>query len=598
MPTPRVFLPAILSGVLLWTAFFPLDLGPVAFVALVPFLTIVRADVRRWKRYAAALAGGLVFAGLAFKWVRVAHPMMALFAWPAASLYLALYWPAAVFLLRRLDRAAAVIGLPRLAERDRDGGQRRPPFALTLPVVWVALEYFRAHFPTGFPFLSYLHVHQFVGVGWYGLGYTQHRVLPLIQVADVGGIYAVTALVAAANGAAYEWALRSRPFRWTCGLPRGWVPPTFTREFTVTAFVVLAFTCALGYGGYRLVHTAFEIGPRVAILQGNLPQNEKLIRGELKENEATPLEREYFPLAKAAAGDGTSRVPELTIWPETCFPDNWYDIAPGADPATAPELFRKNAQVSRQNFAHLTGRVWKAAQLYGLNGVVWDGTKARKHNSALFVRADGTVGGRYDKTHLVPFGEYVPLKDWFPWMQTFTPYTHDYSCTPGDGFPVFELPSPGRESFRFGVLICYEDSDPYLARQYHPWAGRGPGADFLVNISNDGWFDGTEEHEQHFAICRFRAVEARRAVVRAVNMGISGVIDGDGRVVALPRETWSASKKVTAIVREEVPIDRRDSVYAAAGDWLPGLCWLLIAASGVGLWFRRSRKTAATDEHG
>jgi apolipoprotein N-acyltransferase len=179
-------------------------------------------------------------------------------------------------------------------------------------------------------------------------------------------------------------------------------------------------------------------------------------------------------------------------------------------------------------------------------------------------------------------------------MQTFTPYTHDYSCTPGDGFPVFELPSPGRGSFRFGVLICYEDSDPYLARQYNPWAGRGPGADFLVNISNDGWFDGTEEHEQHLAICRFRAVEARRAVVRAVNMGISGVIDGDGRVVALPRETWAESKKVTAIV----PIDRRDSVYAAAGDWFPGLCWLLIGASWVGLWLRRNPRNIATDGHG
>ena len=94
------------------------------------------------------------------------------------------------------------------------------------------------------------------------------------------------------------------------------------------------------------------------------------------------------------------------------------------------------------------------------------------------------------------------------------------------------------------MLICYEDTDPYAGPAVHPATGRGPGVDFLVNISNDGWFDGTEEHEQHLAICRFRAVEARRSVVRAVNMGISAVIDPDGRVVALPvEESWAESKK-------------------------------------------------------
>ena len=83
---------------------------------------------------------------------------------------------------------------------------------------------------------------------------------------------------------------------------------------------------------------------------------------------------------------------------------------------------------------------------------------------------------------------------------------HDYSCTPGENWTRFELPT-AKGTFRFGVLICYEDTDPSMARKYNPTSGRGPGVDFLVNISNDGWFDGSEEHEQHLAICRFRAVE-------------------------------------------------------------------------------------------
>ena len=577
MKPPRLFLPAILSGVLLWTAFFPLDLGSVAFVALVPFLTLVRAEgVSRWRRYSAAFLGGLIFAALAFKWVRVAHPMMEMFAWPAIAIYLGLYWPIALFLLRRLDRVGGAVGLPQVAEANRDGGQRRPPFAITLPIVWVALEYFRMHFPTGFPFLTWLGMYQQIGVGWYGLGYTQHHAIPLIQAADIGGVYLVSALVAAANGAVYEWACRMQPFRWLVRMPRGWVPPTFTREFTVTAGVIGVAASMLCYGGWRMVHPPFERGPLVAILQGNLAQDDKLIRGDQKDRQITPLEREYFPLAKAASGDGSVRRPDLIIWPETCSPDNWHQLAPQVKPESVEEIGRNNSDVSRQNFAFLTGQVWKANTLYGLNAVEWFESGSRKYNSALFVTANGTVAGRYDKMHLVPFGEYVPLKEWFPWMQSFAPYDHDYSCTPGTTYPQFELKGVKPQTYRFGVLICYEDSDPYLARQYNPLAGRGPGADFLINISNDGWFNGTEEHEQHLAICRFRAVESRCSVVRAVNMGISAVIDGDGRIVAQPRETWAESKKVSAVLREEVPIDGRDSVYAAAGDWLPGLCWLLL----------------------
>jgi apolipoprotein N-acyltransferase len=137
-------------------------------------------------------------------------------------------------------------------------------------------------------------------------------------------------------------------------------------------------------------------------------------------------------------------------------------------------------------------------------------------------------------------------------------------------------------TFTFGCLICYEDSDPYLARQYVT----SEPVNFLVNISNDGWFDGTEEHEQHLAICRFRAIEARRAIVRSVNMGISGVIDSDGRVVALPDPDWSKSKKTEAVVTHVVPIDNRSPLYATLGDWIPAACWL---AALVG-WLLAMRK--------
>ncbi len=514
----RVFLPAVLSGVLLWTAFFPLDLGPVAFVALAPFLTLLRAEgVSAKRRYFAAFVGGLVFFGLALNWVRVAHPLMALFAWPGLTLYCALYWPLALLLLRKLDRLNL-------------------PLAATLPVVWVGLEYVRAHFPTGFPFLSAVGGHQLVGFGWYFLGYAVHSVLPLVQAADLGGVYLVSAAVAAVNGAAYEWLARSvlvrRALRWPA-------PPAefgYARELRVTAAAAAVPVVLACYGLARMTHEPFAAGPRVAALQGNLSQSEKNVPSDPKSSEArvVPLYKEYDPLALRAGREQ----PDLVIWPETCWPDPWFDTLPGVpddpeatlDPTRPP--FRDQLALWQQRLGREAVGLTKANSLVGLNAQVWDGTDWRKYNSAVLIRKDGSDAGRYDKIHLVPFGEYVPLRDQFPWLQAFTPYDRkhgDYSCTPGESWTRFELPVPVKGTFRFGMLICYEDTDTYLARQYNPWSGRGAGVDFLVNTSNDGWFDGSEEHEQHLAICRFRAVEARRTVVRAVNMGISAVIDPDGR---------------------------------------------------------------------
>src|SRR5262249_28082869 len=151
---------------------------------------------------------------------------------------------------------------------------------------------------------------------------------------------------------------------------------------------------------------------------------------------------------------------------------------------------------------------WHTNALVGLNTFVKvEGRKDKSYNSAVLWHKDGKPAGRYDKIHRVPFGEFVPFRDWVPWMDQFAPYDDDYGIEAGDGFVRFPL-----GDFSFGVLICYEDTDPDLARPYgREHEGQAP-VDFLLNISNDGWFDGSAEHEEHLAICRFRAVETRRAV--------------------------------------------------------------------------------------
>lgn len=563
MSAARVFLMPALSGLLLWAAFFPLDLGPLAFVALVPFLSLVRAEgVGPRRRYFAAFVGGAVFYGIALNWVRVAHPTMAMFAWPGGTVYCALTWPLALFLLRQLDRL-------------------RLPFALTLPLVWVGLEYVRAHFPTGFPFMSYVGAHQLVGFGWYALGYALHDITPLTQAADLGGVYLISLAVAAVNGAVADTLRMAGPTLTVSGV--------WTLRFEGLGSKVAAVALPLllaAYGYARLDHPAFEVGPRVAAVQGNLSQNMKELRGDQKPTDPalTPLEREYLPLAEQVR-EMTPR-PDLVVWPETCWPDNWFDARPGVP--DDPEVKNVEWRVARAKakVGLESARRHGTSALLGLNTDEWGGDRWRRYNSAVLIGADGVPAGRYDKIHLVPFGEYVPLREQFPWLQALTPYKHDYSCTPGESWTRFELPTD-RGTFHFGVLICYEDSDPLLARRYNPASGHGHGVDFLVNQSNDGWFDGTEEHEEHLAICRFRAIEARRSVVRAVNMGVSAVIDPDGRVIALPAEgTWANSKKVRGVVVADVPIDRRETVYARFGDWVPGLCWAAIALGLVRARFR------------
>ena len=532
---PRAFLPAILSGLLLWLAFFPLDLGPISAVALVPWLTLVRAEgLTRRRRYFAAYLGGLAFYLPALQWIRVAHPTMYA-SWFALALYCSCYHVLALAILRSLPRW---------------------PLTYTLPVVWVTLEYVRAHFPTGFPFLKPLGLHQLVGFGWYFLGHSLHNITALVQIADVGGVYAISALVAACNGGVFEWLHR---LKWFHKLARTEYVYRigFAREMSQASVVALGLMGFVAYGATRMMHPPFPLGPRVVALQGSVPQ-------DAKTNDAVGLYRTY-----AALADRADPRADLVVWPETCFPVAYCVAKPGA---TVEPQFRLDMERTQAELSRYAAR-FKVNTLLGLSTFEVDGTTEWRYNSALLLDRDGKVGPRYDKMHLVPFGEYVPLKRAFPWLQNFTPYEGDYSCRPGETLTRFSI-ELGEKPLTFGVLICYEDTEPYLARQYvKPGA---PPVDFLVNISNDGWFRGTEEHEQHLAICRFRAIESRRSIVRAVNMGISALIDSEGRVVALPGDSWRESKRMEGTVTDRVPLDPRTSFYAWAGDWIPALGAVLI----------------------
>ncbi len=553
----RILLLALTSGGLLWLCYFPVAWGWLAWVSLVPMLALVRSPARTWVIYLSAWAAGLVFYWPVMQWMRVADPRM-YFTWMFLATYCSLYFPLALCLIRFLDRRTSL------------------PLVLTAPIVWTALEFFRSIFGTGF--------------GWYMLGHTQHDALPVIQIADLTGAYGVTFLVAAVNALLFETLYGRCGFRaWLAG---GDAPPRWSRIALlmqgVAVLIVLVGT--LAYGSWRLGQDRMTPGPGIALVQGNLDQRIRNLSA-VADDAAQTVANHFIELSDLA-----SRYrPDLIVWPETSYPQDWMQEADGTPTDHTREIARRMAAR------------WRTSLLVGMNSLDLDaGGHGRRYNSAVLVDRNGKSGGRYDKMHRVPFGEYVPLRDWLPWMNSLAPYDFDYSVWPGREYTRFPLAEASTgEHFTFGVLICYEDTDAAMARPYGGGDGQPP-ADFLLNISNDGWFDGTSEHDEHLAICRFRAVECRRSVARSVNMGISAVIDGNGRVLRsfeflqpsakadlnedlwriaeyegspdLPVSRWREFKKVSGVLLAVIPLDDRVSLYARWGDWLPWLCWILIGS--------------------
>jgi apolipoprotein N-acyltransferase len=197
----------------------------------------------------------------------------------------------------------------------------------------------------------------------------------------------------------------------------------------------------------------------------------------------------------------------------------------------------------------------------------------RYFNSAYFLDKDGGLRGRYDKIHLVPFGEYVPLKSMFYFMQSITQEVSDFS--PGGEFLVVDTPAG-----RMNAIICFEAVFPDLVRRFVT-----EGSQLIVNMTNDGWYGDSAAPYQHLAMARWRAVENRRYLLRAANSGISAIVDPTGRILASTR-----------LLRKDICIGRFDfipwqSFYARRGDLVAELC-AIICCLALAWSFVRSRVSA------
>lgn len=502
----RDYLLAAVSGGLLALSFPKVELSFLAWIAFVP---LMMACGRKSAGKAARLgfvAGLAAYAGILY-WINIVVTTYGKLPLPVSILvylllvcYLALFFALLCYLVRR-------------------AGERGVPIVLSFPLVWVGLEYLRSFLLTGFP--------------WASLGYSQYRILPLIQVADLTGVYGISFLIALANVVAF--LLLKRFAR------KGEEGAYALRSFAVFALLLAA---VLAYGYHRMREPETGEPLKVSLIQGNIDQG---IKWDPAFMEATISI--YERLTREAAAGGT----DLVVWPESAAPFFFQD--------ESPESIRIRTLARSVHGALLLG-----------SPAYEDGPGRRRYfNSAFLISPQGDVLGRSDKVHLVPFGEYVPLAKLLPFVHKLVEGVGDFS--PGESITPLVT-----DKAKLGVLVCFEGIFPEISRRYV-----SEGAGLLVNITNDAWYGRSSAPYQHLSMAALRAVENRVPLVRAANTGITAIIDRNGRI------SRSTGLFTEAYLNGSVRPGPGGSLYTRYGDVFAMICLAasaVIAAAG----FRRKKK--------
>jgi apolipoprotein N-acyltransferase len=338
---------------------------------------------------------------------------------------------------------------------------------IVAPFLWVSLEYVRSFFLTGFP--------------WATLGYSQYLNLPFIQVADITGVYGISFLILLVNSAVYDFiSIMGRRER----------PLPLREGVVVLAILFVVF----GYGVARIKRvesiTSYVRRIKIGLAQGNIDQSIKWNAG---------YQEKTLRIYQNLSSELAEEKPSLIIWPETATPFFFQ----------SEERYRPLVT----EVAEMTG----AYLLFGSPSFDLVNGRVEYYNSAYLVSTGKEVIGKYDKIHLVPFGEYVPFSEFLFFLGSLSAVGNLSS-----GKTVQNLRFPLGD---FGVLICYEIIFPNLCRKFVR-----EGADFLVTITNDAWFGETSAPHQHLSMATFRAIENRVSIARAANTGISAFIDAKGEI--------------------------------------------------------------------
>ncbi len=430
------------------------------------------------------------------------------------------------------------------------------PRFLVLPCVWVGVELCRNYFPVG-------------GFPWAQAGYSQWQFLSLIQIADLTGVYGVTALLILGNLA----GLRALQIVFN----RIYRPVQFQKRNLLPIFsflLVFVFTIFYGRFSQNKLQSQMAEAPtlRLALIQGNIPQDEKWAYE--KSNEVLQIHQNLTQRA-VLLGVDTSTTPtpslqpggeaplsinpehtpafkpesrrvDLVIWPESAYP-----LELGLD---VPEHFK--------TIGHYPVDLLLGAVTYFSEGkldpdIIYTPLGYPIYNSGLLLKPDGTLGEVHHKAHLVPYGEYIPLKSVLPFLNKLTNQVGEFQV--GEK-PVLINTGPAR----IGLLICYEDIFPELTRRV-----AGIGANLLVNLTNDAWYENSSALPQHLSFSAFRAVESRLSLVRATNTGVTATFGPDGAL----RKRLPVFER--GFLLDEVNLMKSSTFYTRHGDLFAQACLII-----------------------
>jgi apolipoprotein N-acyltransferase len=473
------YLLAIVAGLLLAASFPKIGITGLAWVA--PALILVAAIGRSgWEAFRIGYVAGLAHYLASLYWLLLIPyrwhgiPLGPAAGWLALSAFIALYPATWVWLLSEVQGSRFKVQGSRFALLP-DSWAQRTLWSLSGAALWVALEMVVARLFTGFP--------------WNLLGASQYQLLPVIQIASFTGIYGVSFFVV--------WVSLSLLSAMLVIIQR----PQLRSAWICEIILPLGVVAALFAFGLREIqsHSASLRKLKVTFIQPSIPQT--VIWEEAKNDVRFA---ELIRLSQEALSNHA----DLLLWPEAAMPKplRYYR-----------EMFEPIAGLARSNHAWM---------IVGSDDVEVPPGSDRPEdqlffNSSFLISPQGKlIGEGYHKRALVIFGEYIPMYRWLPFMKWFTPIEGQF--TRGDRAVPFKLDNL---NVKTAVLICFEDMFPHLAREY-----ADEDTDFLVNLTNNGWFGEGAAQWQHAASAVFRAVENGLPLIRCANNGLTCWVDEHGRL--------------------------------------------------------------------
>ncbi|MFH1450206.1 MAG: apolipoprotein N-acyltransferase [bacterium] len=505
----KPYLLAILSGYLAVLSLPPYSLSLFAYLFLIPFLFSLQGQNLPQSFLLGSLQGLTFSLGLLF-WIKIYHPLALLFL----CLYLSLFSGVFGFLYSWIKKNISKLHLLSLPLSWTKKNISKLHF-LIIPLLWVLIEDLRSSGTLGFP--------------WGVIGYSQSKNTTLIQIADLVGVFGISFMVILVNSLLFEVMTKKLEKKYLLVIP-------------------LIFLFLTIYGKIRLREDFIPArNLKVSIIQANIDPDWYDSWNKHKNEVLNDL----LQSSKKAVAEYH---PDLIIWTETALHNLW---------ELNPDIRNAVLNLAKEGNVNL---------LIGIP-CVKSGKKGDQYfNSAFLISKKGEILGRYDKVHLVPFGEMIPFEDTFnklkkllpflPSLRELLPMVGDFS--PGKGFYPLSFYHQDYQIVKAGVSICFEDIFGYIAKDFINHQ-----ANFMVNITNDAWSKNVSAHLQHFEMAIFRAIEGRCFLVRAGNSGISALINPYGVV----EKSLSVYQK--GILHGEISTSAFKTFYSQYGDIFAHGCSLL-----------------------